>query len=85
MEPSKVRLYISPLLEKMKPMMGFLAVSVSTAPPAPKVAKATLPSTPAFQPLLERNLASDCSFMNSTTWLRAWAPSCKPMEAAAML
>ena len=84
-EPSKVRLYISPLFEKMKPMIGRFAVSVSIAPPAPSVASATLPSTPAFQPSLLRNLANAFSVMNSTIMLRAWAPSWKPIEAEAML
>jgi len=48
--PSSDRLYINPLFEKMNPMMGSCKVLVLISPPAPKVASATLPSTPAFQP-----------------------------------
>ena len=84
-DPSKVRLYISPLFEKMKPMIGFFAVSVSIEPPAPNVTSATLPSTPAFQPSLLRNFDNALSVISRMISVRAWAPSWKPMEAAAML
>lgn len=65
-EPSNVKLYINPSFEKMKPMMGFFAVSVSIAPPVPRVANATLPSTPAFYPLVLRNFPSASAVIKST-------------------
>src|SRR5262245_58809944 len=49
-EPSRVRLYMSPLASKMKPTMGLAIRVVSIEPPAPTVTIATEASTPAFHP-----------------------------------
>src|SRR5262249_54925650 len=44
--PSSVRLYISPLLSKMKPTMGLTILSVSIEPRDPTVVSAPEPPSP---------------------------------------
>ncbi|QQR66701.1 MAG: hypothetical protein IPI25_14595 [Candidatus Brocadia sp.] len=61
-EPSKVRLYIKPFWLKTNPTAGSLIFSVSMEAAAPRLIRATDPSTPAFQPELARNLARASSY-----------------------
>ena len=49
-EPSKVKLYISPVGSRMNPITGLVSFSVSSEPPSPIVAIAIDPSTPTLQP-----------------------------------
>ena len=64
LEPSRLKLYISPCGSKTKAMIGLVVVLVSMAPPAPTVINATEASTPNFQLPALRNSARAFSVMN---------------------
>ena len=64
-EPSKVKLYIKPLPENIKPIIGLFITSESIDPPEPNVATATLASTPAFHPSLFQNVFRLSEFINN--------------------
>jgi len=70
-------LCISALLEKTKPMIGRLAVSLSSAPPAPRMAIAMDLPTPAFQPLLSRNFAGASAARNKIATRFSCTPICR--------
>ena len=55
-------------VEKTNPIIDCCAVWVSISAPTPTVAMATLPSTPASQPLLFWNCFSAASVMKRITW-----------------
>src|SRR6476659_1731203 len=85
LEPSRLKLYISPCGSRTKAMMGRVRVSVSMAPPAPAVTRTIDPSTQNFQPSAFRNPARDFSVMNMMITDRDWTPSWKPKEAETRL
>src|SRR5437870_3198308 len=84
-EPSRVKLYISPLPSKMKPTMGLATLLESIEPPIPTVINATEPSTPTFQPFTRRKPASASGVMKAMITDRDCAPSWNPTGAEMVL
>jgi hypothetical protein len=84
-DPSRVRLYMSPVGSSTKPMTGPVIWLLSIEAPAPNVIKVTEPSTPTFQPAVRLNPASAEGVMNMMMMVRACAPNWKPNEAETRL